>query len=235
MSIVLLPLIITLLITLGFQATKNNSRKPLVRLPRKVSVYILMSYFVVIVIATFVLYFIPLNENSVFQSIDQEEVNRYTSSFVSLNEGEFEDVDSKYLIKEWVQEVSNDEFYLKPKTLGQMPVLVTIERIPGDSNRIEAFLYEGKLIMNGYEAKDFNKHFKIDQSENALTFSSTGGRSYDLANFEYDMFATQFTKKDSDSHHNSSSEWSPTLHLKIPISINVEIDESIAHQVNEHY
>jgi hypothetical protein len=233
MSIILLPLIIILLITLGFQATKNNSRKPHVRLPRKVSVYILMSYLVVIVVATFVLYFIPLNENSEFQSIDQEEVNRFTSSFVSLYEGKFEDVDSRYLIKEWVQEVSNDKFYLKPKTLGQMPVLVTIERIPGDSNRIEAFLYEGKLIMNGYEAKDFNKHIKIDQSENVLTISSTGSRSYDLANFEYDMFTTQFTKKDSESHRNSSSEWSPRLHLKIPESINVTIDESIAHQVNE--
>ena len=233
MSIVLLPLIIILLITLGFQATKNNSRKPLVRLPRKLSVYILMSYLVVIVVATFVLYFIPLNENSVFQSIDQAEVNRFTSSFVSLYEGKFEDVDSKYLMKEWVQEVSNDEFYLKPKTLGQMPVLVTIERISGDSNRIEAFLYEGKLIMNGYEAKDFNKHFKIDQGENVLTISSTGGRSYDLANFEYDMFATQFTKKDSESHRNSSSEWSPRLHLKIPESVNVTIDESIVHLVNE--
>jgi len=233
MSIVLMPLIIILLITLGYQASKNNSRKPLIRLPRKVSVYILMSYFVVIVLATFVLYFIPLNENSEFQSIDQEEVNRFTSSFVSLYEGKFEDVDSRYLMKEWIQEVSNDEFYLKPKTLGQLPVLVTIERIPGNSNRIEAFLYEGKLIMNGYEAKDFNKHIKIDQSENVLTISSTGTRSYDLAYFEYDMFSTQFTKKDSESHRNSSSEWSPRLHLKIPESINVTIDESIAHQVNE--
>ncbi|WP_394190194.1 hypothetical protein [Paenisporosarcina quisquiliarum] len=233
MSIILLPLIIILLITLGFQATKNNSHKPLVRLPRKVSVYILMSYFIVIVLATFVLYLIPLNENSEFQSIDQAEVNRFTSSFVSLYEGKFEDVDSKYLMKEWVQEVRNDEFYLKPKTLGQMPVLITIERIPGDSNRIEAFLYEGKLIMNGYEAKDFNKHNKIDPSENGLTISSTGTRSYDLAYFEYDMFTTQFTKNDSDSHRNSTSEWSSRLHLKIPESINVTIDESIAHQVNE--
>jgi hypothetical protein len=230
MSIIL---IIILLITLGYQASKNKTRKPLVRLPRKVSVYILMIYFGVIVLATFVLYFIPLNENSEFQSIDQAEVIRFTSSFINLDEGKFEEVDSKYLMDEWVQEVSNDEFYLKPKTLGQMPVLVTIERIPGDSNRIEAFLYEGKLIMNGYEAKDFNKHIKIDQNENVLTISSTGTRSYDMAYFEYDMFTTQFTKKDTESFRNSTSEWSPRLHLKIPESINVTIDESIADQVNE--
>ena len=233
MSIILMPLIIILLITLGYQASKNNSRKPLVQLPRKVSVYILMIYIVVIVLATFVLYFIPLNENSEFESIDQADENQFTSSFISFYEGAFEDVDSTYLMKKWVQEVSNDEFYLKPKTLGQMPVLVTIERIPGNSNRIEAFLYEGKLIMNGYEAKDFNKHIKIDRSENVLTISSTGTRSYDLAYFEYDMFTTQFTNKGTDSHRNSTSEWSPRLHLKIPESINVTIDESIAQQVTQ--
>lgn len=233
MTIILMPLIIILLITLGYQASKNNTRKPLLRLPRKVSVYFLMIYFVVIVFATFVLYVIPLNENSEFHSINQAEKNQYTTSFNSLYEGNFKDVDSAYLMKEWVQEVSNDEFYLKPKTLGQMPVLVTIERIPGDSNRIEAFLYEGKLIMNGYEAINYNKHIKIDPSENVLTISSTGTRSYDLAYFEYDMFTTQFTKKGTESDTNSVSEWSPRLHLKIPESINVTIDESIAHQVNE--
>lgn len=233
MSIILMPLIIILLITLGYQASKNNSRKPLVRLPRKASVSILMVYLVVIVVATFVLYFIPLNETSEFRSIDKAEMNQFISSFINLDEGKFEDVNSKYLMEEWVQEVRNDEFYLKPKTLGQMPVLVTIERIASDSNRIQAFLYEGKLIMNGYEAKDFGKHIKFDQSENVLTISSTGTRSYIMAYFEYDMFATQFTKKETETHRHSTSEWSPRLHLKIPESIHVTIDESIADQVIE--
>ena len=68
---------------------------------------------------------------------------------------------------------------------------------------------------------------------NVLMVSSKGTQSYTLGHFEDDGVMTQFTRKRNANSHHYSSEWSPILYLKIPVSINVTIDESIAEQVTE--
>jgi hypothetical protein len=217
----------------SYQMTKHNSSKPLIRIPRKVSFIIPFVYLMVIVLATIVLYVVPLNKNVEFQPVDSVELKKFSTDFDHLYSRESDKVDSTYLVKEWVQEVSDDEFYLKPRTIGQMPVLVIIERIPETSNRIESFLYEGKLVMDGFVAQGYGDEVEVNPQGNVLTVSSKGAQSYTLGYFQHDGVMTQFTRKSKDNQGHYSSEWSPILYLKIPESINVTIDESIADQVNE--
>ncbi|WP_075620233.1 hypothetical protein [Paenisporosarcina indica] len=229
-----IPLILVVLLTYGLvQMAKRNKTRSKLRISRKMVFYIPVGYLLVLIISTAILYLVPVNEDSKLQTVEQSFIDMYNDNYLLLHEGKLDAVNPAFIIRQWHQGVTNQKLLVKPRTLGKMPVLIVIERIPGYSDTIDSFLFEGKLVMGDYEVKGYNDDVVISPKANELTIWNKGDRSYKMAYFQYDMIMTQFTSGTSYDNSHSTEEWLPTLYLKIPESIEVTIDEGIKEQVTE--
>jgi len=229
-----IPLLLIILLTYGLvQVSKRNKTRPKFRISRKMSLFIPIGYMVVLVIATVIIYVIPVNKESEYQPVEQSSVDMYNDNYTLLHEGKLDEVNPTFIIREWHQGVTDQKLLIKTQTLGGIPVSIIIERIPGNSDIIDSFLFEGKLIMDDFEVKGYNDDVIISPNANEIIIWDKGVRSFKLAYFQYDMIMTQFTSGRSYDNNHSTAEWQPTLYLKVPESIEVTIDESIKEQVIE--
>lgn len=228
------PILLLILLIYGLvQIVKKNKVKGKVWISRKFSTVIPLGYIVVLVVSAAIIHFIPNKEESTFLPVNQKELDEYSESYTNIYEGEFESINPSLLIRQWQQTVSDNKLFIKPRTLGGMPVNIVIERIPGDSDTIDSFLFAGKLVMDDYEVRGYKNQTVITAKANELTISNKGQNSFSLSYFTQDVIMTQFTSDTPFDRSHSTGEWPPILYLKIPDLIDVKIDDSIKDHVTE--
>jgi len=230
----LLPLMLFfLLASILVRITQDKNARQPISFSRRTGLYISFGYVLVLVVASVVVKVLPASDETEFSQLDQAEFGLYKEAYTEFQVGRMDSFDSPYIVRKWHQLISDNQLLIKPRTVGSMPVKVVIERIPGNSDTIDTFVFEGKLIMDDYEVQGYTESVIISPKANVLTVWNRETPSYDLSYFEHDRVMTQFTSDTSFENNHTTSEWRPILYLKIPESIEVTIDESIKDQVTE--
>ena len=233
MTFILPLMLFFLLASILVRITQNKDGRPPISFSRRTGLYMSFGYVLILVVAAVVVKILPVSDETLFQPVDQAEFGQYKAAYSEFQEGRMDSVNSPFIVRKWHQLISDNQLLIKPRTVGSMPVKVVIERIPGDSDTIDTFVFDGKLIMDDYEVQGYTEEIVIEPQANVLTVWERETPSYVLSYFEHDGVMTQFTSDTSFENNHTTSEWRPILYLKIPESIEVTIDESIKDQVTE--
>lgn len=188
----------------------------------KVTHTLLVIYLTILVLATAFVPFFTDNINSK-ELVEQEEMDQALSNiYRDLYEGNFMNIDPKYLVK-----VNNFEDY-KGKSLhittnsDALPQIL-VERSSAETN-ISVFMYMNGLIIDGFDFTDKLKPYQMDLQGNTLSIIAPN-QHIRISATRSAFPVRQFTGETMTNHFFSSG--GQFIYLRVPKDIELEADDHL--------
>jgi energy-coupling factor transporter transmembrane protein EcfT len=214
----ILPIVILGFFALFFFFTIKVGKK---YMTIKVTHWLLFIYIAVLVLATV---FVPfLTEKSAgLERVEQEASDqRMGDYYTKLNDGDIDEIDPNYLIQETrFDDYQNQTVEIVTQT--QYAPQVFVEGKTSDDSQIEAYVYSGGLVVNGFDFSDILKPHQIELEENILTITPIQ-QEINLTIGSDSFPVRQFTGETLFRNHSFSSGDS-MVYLRIPQDIEIKSD-----------
>lgn len=232
----ILNLLLLLIVSMIFAIILRSKRQ---RVPRKqwfskkTTLSIVGLYILFLLVANVVDAFLPTSSNAMFQPVEQSVLWDYDKQHRHLNEGNPEKVDASYIVDTWTVKASDNQIALKPRTIGELPVYVIVERTSEVGDTAKATLFKGLMVADNFIMPGYTDYVDIQLDQSTLIISSTASNHFELASFKMNPMMHQFTRYSYEDDGFSTSESLPILYLEMPKSMDLLIDESIKMFINE--
>lgn len=230
----ILNLLLLLIVSMIFAVILRSKRQ---RVPRKqwfskkTTLSIVGLYILFLLVANVVDAFLPTSSN-MFQPVEKSVLWDYDKQHRHLNEGNPEKVDASYIVDTWTVKASDNQIALKPRTIGELPVYVIVERTSAVGDTATATLFKGTMVADNFILPGYSDYVDIQLDQSTLIISSKASNHFELASFKMNPMMHQFTRYSYEEGF-STSESLPILYLEMPKSMDLLIDESIKMFINE--
>ncbi|MFB7638295.1 hypothetical protein [Peribacillus butanolivorans] len=207
----ILPLVILILIFGVFIFMVKLARK---FATPKVTHWLLFIYIGVLLLGTVFVPFInddSLSQKGMEKAIDTD--RELNDLYTKLNEGEIDQIDAKYLMKE--SSFSNYQNQsIRVESSNNDSSQIFVERKANNDDTIEAFIFGNGLIIDGYDFSRKLKPYHLELMENTLTINIPQQQDINLIITKADFPIRQFT---GESIINPSfSTGDQVVYLRIP-------------------
>ena len=187
----------------------------------KLTHWLLFIYIGVLLLASTMVPFISVDTMGLAR-MDQVEIdNEIGNLHAKLSKGKISDIDSKYLLKE---SSFSDYVDQSLKIVSSGGTQVYVERMKNDDNKIEAFLYASKLIINGMLVPEEIKPYQLEINGHELTITPNFQElhvSIASSSFPIRQISGETIK------HTSFSNGDQLIYLRIPKNLEITADEQV--------
>ncbi|RKQ33279.1 hypothetical protein [Oceanobacillus halophilus] len=221
-SISVLPIIL-LLVFIGvlflfskFIERINNRGKNVKRM--------LLSYVMILVLATAVYFLLPLDKSIVSdESIDPDTA---PSLFHHLNLETLDEVDSSLIRKSWEFDINSDKLqvHFTENDWGSN-VPIYLDQVEDLDEKVEAIFYQSPTFVEGVNVADFTALPDIDFSSNTLRIREPAYEDLEFITFKTEFPVRQFTGEkliEEGFFHGDE-----LIYIRVPEGIDLDIDEEI--------
>lgn len=231
----ILNLLLLLIVSMIFAVILRSKRQTVPRkqwFSKKTTFSIVGLYILFLLGANVVDAFLPTSSNAMFQPVEKSVLWDYDKQHRYLNEGNPEKVDASYIVDTWTVKASDNQISLKPRTIGELPVYVIVERTSEVGDTATATLFKGTMVADNFILPGYSDYVDIQLDQSTLIISSNASNHFELASFKMNPMMHQFTRY-SYEEVVSTSESLPILYLEMPKSMDLLMDKSIKMFINE--
>lgn len=233
---IILNLLVLLIVSLIFAVILRSKREGVSGkqwFSKKTTLSIVGVYILLLFVANVADSFLPASNNAVFEPVEKKELRAFDKQYAYLNAGNPEKVDPSYIIDTWNIKASANQIAIKPRTVGELPVYIIVDRTVVEGDSATATLFKGTMVVDNFIMPSYSNHVEIQTEQNTLLISSKASNHYEVASFKMHPMMHQFTRYGFQDDGFSVGESLPVLYVEIPESLNLIIDESIKSYVNE--
>ena len=165
-----------------------------------------------------------------YDKFNAEEIERFDELFTKLSGGEDEGIPAGFLVEEWSNSVKGKAFKVVNENPNWMPLTVFIVRGETNGGKVEASLYKGFHVINEYVVRDYMDDIELEWQEDRLTIKGLKNEAITMSFFKHD-FVFQQLEEERFTPSTAMSEQYPILYIKVPDSVELEVDEGAVHIV----
>jgi hypothetical protein len=190
----------------------------------KITHWLLSIYTGVLLLATAFVPFI-LDDTIRLEKVNQEDIDRASSNFYAkISQGKIARIDKKYI----AVDKSFDDYQsqtLRVASSSEYVPQVFVERKTSDDDKIEAYIFDTGLIIDGIDLSENLKRYKVQLIENTLTIIPPEEQNIKISMARDDFPIRQFTGESIISDTFTSRD--TFVYLRIPEDIEIITDDDM--------
>ncbi|WP_075620235.1 hypothetical protein [Paenisporosarcina indica] len=226
-----LILIVTMSIAIKVMKNENSKIRAIFKLNSTSTKWLLIGYIVILGGFTIAAAFISPSEPS-YEKVAADKIEQFNDVYLNLSQGNEGDVATSLIEEQWSKELESNTFKIVNDNIYSMPLTVFIERIENTDRKVVASLYKGLHVINDYEVRDYMDDIKLEWTAEKLTIMEKKNLPISMSFFQYDFLFKQL-KEERDNTFSDMSNQGPILYLKIPDSVNLDVDENMVQIIVE--